>query len=230
MNGDDFELPDEDDLLPIARRLFRRRIGRCSLGDIERTVLRTYREVDIPGALVPGRYFDFLRSGDYEPLLPVFEHHLEDIVSLWRLDAAVAEITGEGPTALHRPYVDPIGLATHLDRCGRDGGTEVLQSAFDRLVGDQRYDVGRVLATRLRRIDGRSTAAPVWRAIWEEARDVTAAIELAKYLEHDLRSYHEALAVVESCVGADGEADTALARRIDRLRRRIVLGASGAAG
>lgn len=71
------------DLLHFSRRLYRGYLQSCSLGSIEKNVLGLRRSgVDIPGALIPGMYLQYLRSKDASPLEGVFYHNRLDIVSL----------------------------------------------------------------------------------------------------------------------------------------------------
>src|SRR5262245_15524624 len=57
------------DMLPTARRLWRRREmasaldGGCNLTSLERAVLGVHRVGDVPGFEIPARYFHFLRTG-----------------------------------------------------------------------------------------------------------------------------------------------------------------------
>src|SRR2546428_7197733 len=50
------------DLLRPARRVFTARCAACRLTTLEREVIGLEREDDVPGALIPALYFDFLRS------------------------------------------------------------------------------------------------------------------------------------------------------------------------
>src|SRR5437870_1746133 len=63
------------DLLRPARRVFAPRCADCRLTTLEREVLGLEREDDVPGALIPTLYFDFLRSRRAAPLSRVFDHN-----------------------------------------------------------------------------------------------------------------------------------------------------------
>src|SRR6266571_5373207 len=63
------------DLLRPARRVFAPRCADCRLTTLEREVLGLEREDDVPGALIPPLYFDFLRSRRAAPLARVFDHN-----------------------------------------------------------------------------------------------------------------------------------------------------------
>src|SRR5207247_1110395 len=52
------------------------------VGRLERAVIGLERENDVPGALIPALYFDFLRSRRAAPLGRVFDHNRHDVLSL----------------------------------------------------------------------------------------------------------------------------------------------------
>lgn len=83
------------DLLHPARRVWRPVTDSCSLGHLETAVLGLEREDDVPGALIPQLYFDYIRSQDPAPLAGVFRHNRLDIVSM----AAVAGYLGQAAAA-----------------------------------------------------------------------------------------------------------------------------------
>lgn len=78
------------DLLHPARRLWKDRFGSTTLRQLEASVLDEAREDDIPGALIPDRYFHYLRSRDARLLEPVLRHNARDVVSLVRIADRVA--------------------------------------------------------------------------------------------------------------------------------------------
>ena len=70
------------DLLHIARRVFKLRLQRCNLGKLEEAVLGIPRFDDLPGAQVPQRFFDYLKTGSFDLLTDVLEHNAQDVASL----------------------------------------------------------------------------------------------------------------------------------------------------
>ena len=70
------------DLLYGARRLWKLRYETCRLVDLENQVLGFERQGDVPGALIPYLYFEYLRTGRAARLLPVFHHNATDILTL----------------------------------------------------------------------------------------------------------------------------------------------------
>src|SRR5438445_5369394 len=70
------------DLLRPSRRVWTSRFADCRLATLEREVIGVARADDIPGALIPALYFDFLRSRRAGPLGRVLAHNRDDILSL----------------------------------------------------------------------------------------------------------------------------------------------------
>lgn len=91
------------DLVHAVRRLWRRRLKDCSLGNIETSVLHFRRENDVPGYLIPQLWFDYLEARDGRPLTGVFMHHAWDILSLAALAGHLANCLSEkeGSTLFH---------------------------------------------------------------------------------------------------------------------------------
>ncbi|HEX5578056.1 MAG TPA: ribonuclease H-like domain-containing protein, partial [Candidatus Limnocylindria bacterium] len=122
-------IPDaHDDLLPTARRLFRRPLGGARLADVEAGVLGVRRQVDCPGSEVPARYFGYLGGGSPDILAVVLDHNFQDVVSLALLEAELARLRAGGwrDAAL----LDPRGMALDLLRAGAvDEALELVESA-----------------------------------------------------------------------------------------------------
>jgi len=70
------------DLLHPSRRLWKSIIGDCSQGSIEARILGINRENDVPGALAPDIWFEFLQTGETERLTGICDHNCADIAGL----------------------------------------------------------------------------------------------------------------------------------------------------
>jgi uncharacterized protein YprB with RNaseH-like and TPR domain len=88
----DFERLLHFDVLHAARRLWKDQFEDCSLGGLEGNILRWRRRQDVPGALIPQIYFDFLRCGDASQLPEVFAHNRQDIISMAALLLRIAQL------------------------------------------------------------------------------------------------------------------------------------------
>ena len=108
------------DLLHGARRLWRERMPDCRLGTLESEILDIKRQGDIPGSLIPQRYFDFLRTRRGDALRPVFHHNVLDIVSLACLASVVLSSHADPESAPLRHGQDMLGLARWRAGSGDD--------------------------------------------------------------------------------------------------------------
>ena len=225
MRPDCLDMPHID-LLHIARRVFKLRLGRCNLTRLEEVILGQTRTDDLPGSQVPQRYFDYLKTGNFDLLTDVLRHNEQDIASLCVLLTRMAEWYGRPQGLRHAEDVLSMGVA--LERAKH---TEQAKQCY-RLVPAGRYHAlgQQRLALRLRR-DGRGEEAA---SVWKEmiARNEGGAhpyTELAKYYEHILRDPERALDMTRealirfsgSSLGGSGDGTEALLKRYDRLRRKV---------
>src|SRR5438034_1333048 len=87
------------DLLPAARRLWSARLSDCRLVTVELHALGFERAGDLPGALIPSVYFEYLRRKAPGELPRVFEHNRHDVLSLAALTGWVADALDRAPVA-----------------------------------------------------------------------------------------------------------------------------------
>jgi len=226
-----------DDLLPVARRLWRRIVGGARLAEIEYAVLGVRRGLDCPSAEVPARYFGYLNDGSPEPLAAVLDHNLQDIVSLARLDATILLLrAGAWRTAWP---LDHCGLALELLRVGDlESAGQVLQHALSHVERSEGHRLRR-MASRLLVASGDVDQAE---SIWREgtrAGSLDAAwswIEVARIRERqrgDLRGALDAARAADRVLDLAfalgrgggihdiGRARLVVARRVRRLRRWV---------
>ena len=231
-------LPDRhDDLLPVARRLWRRIVGGARLAEIEQAVLGVRRGLDCPSSEVPARYFGYLRSGSPEPLAAVLDHNLQDIVSLARLDATVL-LLRDGGWRTAWP-LDHGGLALELLRAGDvEGAEEVLEHAITRTERTDGHRLRRMVTRLLVAAGEVDRAESIWRD-GTRAGSLEAAwswIEVARLRERqrgDLRGALDAARAADRVLdvafalgrggGMDdiGRARLVVGRRLRRLRRWV---------
>ena len=228
--------PPHLDLLTLARRIFKPRLPDCALQTIEQAVLDLHREEDLPGTLIPSRYFAWLREGDERVLEPVFLHNRQDVLSMALLLARLETVLG-GSSDL-----DP------LDRFGRArfyearGFTSDAIREYRRLWADRHRElstfalrgaIGLRLARLLRRQGSWQEALAVLEECWRtQVYPYPAAIELAKLLEHQARDFDgarrivgDALRLLSMAVVPNAQWRADLERRMNRLDRRVARGA-----
>ncbi|HET9878882.1 MAG TPA: ribonuclease H-like domain-containing protein [Candidatus Limnocylindria bacterium] len=233
------EIPERhDDLLPVARRLFRRPLGGARLADVERGVLGIERVADLPGFEVPGRWFGYLRGGSPDLLADVLDHNLQDVASLALLEAHIVGLRrGAWRSAT---VLDPRGMVAELLRNGAAADSlELLAVALERSAGHDEDVSLRRLATRLLVAAGKADRAE---EIWHEAtrrasvQAAAAWIEVARIRERhrgDLRGALEATAAASrvldlafalgrgGSIAEIGRARLLVEGRLRRLRRWV---------
>ena len=205
------------DLLFGARRLWKLRLESCRLVDLENQILGVEREGDLPGAMIPYYYFDYLRTQQAMRLVPIFHHNALDILSLACLTAIVplAFRSPEETAFLHG--ADLIGLARWLLQAGQPAqALRLLRRAVDLGLPDDLlfrtlWDVG-ALEKRLDRPDA---ALSVFRDLTASRNPYRgrAFEELAKHYEHRERDFATALEMTHSALAM---ADTPQLRRRER--------------
>jgi uncharacterized protein len=206
------KLPDRAhlDLLHIARRLHKTRLGACRLISLESDVLGFVRGPDIAGIDIAPRYAHFLRSGDDSVLEDVIEHNAWDVVSM----AALVALYGEPFELLHER--DLVGLARTFKRA----------RAFDEAERAATVALARGAGPEARRAHGeiakargdRAQALVHFEAFAAEVDDPAVRLELAKLYEHHVRAPISALGWLEQ---GTGEASEQTERRRSRLEGKI---------
>ena len=228
------------DLLHVARQLWKHRLGGARLALVEQQICGVERSNDLPGELIPERYFSYLRKRDPGLLVEVVEHNRQDIVSLARLLAVLAaEMADEGAWPRSHPG-DLFGLARGYARRRRPGDAlRVVEAALRVDAWSSGVEGGAHLHRRLSAerarllasLGNRREAYEAWLEI--AARGGPGAglawLHVARYREHVIR---DVAAALDACREAYAVAERArawgvplhpverdLARRVPRLRR-----------
>jgi len=79
------------DLLPEARRRWKRLLPNCRLQTLEHFVCGRRRAGDIPGDQIPAVYHEFVRTGDARQIQVVLRHNAQDLVTLAELAARILQ-------------------------------------------------------------------------------------------------------------------------------------------
>jgi len=98
-----FETMEHLDLLPAARRLWRNGHGSCRLAALECKIAGFLRGPDVPGAVIPRAYFDYLQGRGGAVIRGVLKHNVHDIVSLAALTVCAADRVATEPAAFDNP-------------------------------------------------------------------------------------------------------------------------------
>jgi tetratricopeptide (TPR) repeat protein len=149
----------------------------CRLSVLERTLFGVRRIGDVPGHEIPGRYFDFMRSGDPSPLEPVLEHNRLDLISLAALTARALRLLASAPDSSNSAR-ESLGAGRLLERGDRfEAAESCYRDAAERARSERGPDAGwtradalRALAVRYRRDGRHGDAAEAWQAIAGDRR------------------------------------------------------------
>lgn len=208
------------DLLHSARRLWRLALDSCRLMELEARVLGFERQGDPGGAVIPRLYLEFLRTGNFRPMLPVFTHNAYDILSLACLTAVVPAAFRD-PSRLSHP-AEMAALARYFQREGRlEEALRLLGEALRRNLPEPLLWEALWQAAEMERKLGRMDAAV---ARWSELSTIRnpwqarALEKLASHYEH--REKNAALALEMALAAQALEPGEALEKRVRRLREK----------
>lgn len=219
---------DHIDLLHAARRVFKLRLGRCSLTRMEEAVFGETREDDLPGSEVPKRYFEYLTSRDEGLLEQVLDHNRQDILSLARLFIHMVSLHEKPLETAHQQDLFSMGKAFEHQKkhikaqecyqaCSEGSVRDMARLRLADMYRKNRMDADAVKEYEALR-SGRSATGRVY-------------IELSKIYEHRFRRPERALEIARQgmiyCSERIGFSDTAkedfsnLEHRSQRLMRKV---------
>ena len=190
------------DLLHPARALWKLRLGSVRLVELERHVLDAprlgwHRENDVPSALIPQFYFDYLRGGPVEPLAGVVRHNQMDLRGLAALFCkinALLSLTADAATEIDS--LDLFGLSRFLQRRGENdrAHSACAQALEIGLPAEFRPKARRDLALLAKRRGEHARAARIWLEIVADPRDgIDACEQLAIYYERRAKDLAKAV-------------------------------------
>ena len=231
MEGDLGARPHLDLLLP-ARHLYKGRFANCRLQTLEQELFGHLRQGDIPGAEIPGLYFDYLGGADVRNLMPVFEHNCLDVATLLSFAVHFLHLCG-------RPERDPRALGgmgrLHMRRGNRRRAQELLEEA--RRQREATYRDLRELGFLYKKQGSYGKALEIWTALVERQErakrfvpfDVVPYVEAAKHFEHRAKDFARALTFTSAAgrraaaSGWKGKSPLrrSLVHRAERLRKRM---------
>ena len=231
------ELAAHLDLLHPARAVWRLRLGSVRLVELEQHVLDAprlgwTREDDVPSAMIPQFYFDYLRGRSALPLAGVVRHNGMDLRGLAALYGKLNSLLDcqdrEATEAL-----DLFGLSRYLHRRGeRTKAESTCVAACDRgLPLPFDAQARRELAQMAKQRGEYAAAAMIWEELLDDEEGRAAALEeLALYHERRTKDYAKALQYGRKGLlelggknGASGYGVSSVAdqRRLQRLVKRV---------
>lgn len=225
------------DLLNPARWLYRGRLASCALSSLEANVLGVPRTADdVPGALIPWMYVQFLRSGDATEMRRVIYHNAMDILSMVTLAAHLLDVFDhervEDEAVDERSPEDWLRLAHWHEADQRlDKAEAAYRKALEgRLSLEDRAAALEKLGFLLKRTGRRAEAVPLWEQ-WASftVDEALPCVELSKYYEWKAQDLNQALRWAERAQAIilsqpptwqRAEVVDAVTRRLSRLQEK----------
>lgn len=211
------------DLLHGARRLWNLRFDSCRLVELENQVLGFERQGDLPGAMIPYVYFEFLRTKEAARVAPILHHNAFDILTLACLTAIVPQIFSSPENAPLAHGAEMVGMARWLRKAEELERAVVLfrrainKGLRDELLFRTMWDIAQ-LERKLGRTDD-ALAVLTDLAASKNPYQFQALEELAKHHEHREKDLAIALEHTRAALALGAGED--MMRREERLTRKL---------
>jgi tetratricopeptide (TPR) repeat protein len=197
------------DFLHPARNLWRLRLGSVRLSELERHVLGWDRGADLLSGLIPQIYFDYLRGGPPERLVPVLNHNQMDLRGLAALSSRILSLLSDAEN-LGQDGLELFGVSRICEKRGEHTRARNLYEKSIRSILPTETDraARRSLARLAKRQGDFALACELWTDATGNSRHGYDAYEqLAIYYEHKARDPERARQIVRQA--------------LDELRRAI---------
>ncbi|MBT6180133.1 MAG: ribonuclease H-like domain-containing protein [Deltaproteobacteria bacterium] len=215
------------DLLHCCRRVYGTMLEQMRLVNMEEEVLSFEREDDVPGFMIPGIFFQFLKDGEGLSLDPILEHNEYDILAL----AAMVGLLNndlESPTADKDPRLTLAVARLQMrakDRAASlqwlshlTGADSPLETMLDGcLLGAKILQKEKSWQAARELLD--EGLAFVGKDLEQAQRLSEVHLMLAKLCEHKLGALNQALKHAKAAELAEGEAGSL--KRVERVERKI---------
>jgi uncharacterized protein len=220
------------DLLPHARRLWKRRLESCALRTLETELLGVRRTTeDVPSSMIPWLYREYLRTGDPRLIAGVLYHNVQDVLSMAYLAARILDRYTRPLAEIEDPR-DVLSLGFAQRARGRlDLAEAAFRTAAEAgLDRENRVRAWEGLTGVLKGKGAFTEAVDFWEA-WQAAApdDPRPSIELAKYFEWRTEDLSAAAAWAERAGAAAGllpsgaktrQVERSIQHRLERLHRK----------
>jgi len=190
------------DFLHPARNLWRLRLGSVRLSELERHVLGWDRGADLLSGVIPQIYFDYLRGGPPERLVPVLNHNQMDLRGLAALSTRILRLLSDAEN-LGQDGLELFGVSRICDRRGEQTRARHLyEKSIASFLPRETDRVARRLLARLAKRQGDfELACELWKdALGNSRHGYEAYEQLAIYYERKARDPKQAREIVEQAL------------------------------
>ncbi len=190
------------DFLHPARNLWRLRLGSVRLSQLERHVLKWDRGADLVSELIPRIYLDFVRHGQADALVPVFQHNQMDLRGLAGLSGRILALLGDEEVT-SQDGLELYGVSRICERRGEvRRARKLYEHSIDAMLPVETDRAARAALARLAKRDGDlARALELWESTLGDSREGYEAYEqLAIYYEHRTREPRQALEIAREAL------------------------------
>ena len=218
-------------ILYSARNLWKHKYENCRLFHLAREVVNADRAEDIPSAEIPGRYFQYLDTGNFELIEPILYHNQEDILSLLGVVVAGALIFSEKGEDAFVDAMDLYGAGKVMEKVGDvEKSVHFFKKALDGKLSDEvSLEAKKKISYHFKKNQDWERAVVIWKEmISAETASMSQLLsfrELAMYLEHKEKKFEEAREVAEEgfvmSMGFSSYYEKDFAHRRERLKQKM---------
>jgi len=224
------------DFLHPARNLWRLRLGSVRLSELERHVLGWDRGADLLSGMIPQIYFEYLRGGSPDRLVPVLNHNQMDLRGLAALASRILSLLSDAENQ-GQDGLELFGVSRICEKRGEDMRARSLyEKSIASFLPTEADRVARRSLARLAKRQGDfNLACELWKdALGNSRHGYEAYEQLAIYYERTARDpkraqqiVHQALnelrraiQIGEIAPGAHREIKARFDKRMERLERK----------
>jgi uncharacterized protein len=190
------------DFLHPARNLWRLRLGSVRLSELEHHVLGWDRGADLLSGMIPQIYFDYLRGGPPERLVPVLNHNQMDLRGLAALSSRILSLLSDAET-LGQDGLELFGVSRICEKRGEHTRARNLyEKSIASLLPTETDRAARRSLARLAKREGDfELACELWKeALGNSRHGYDAYEQLAIYYEHNVRNPDHARQIVQQAL------------------------------
>jgi hypothetical protein len=227
------------DFLFSARSLWKHKYDSCRLFNLAQQIVQAERSEDIPGAEIPLRYFQYIRSDDFSLIDPILYHNQEDLLSLLGVVVAGAVLVERNRAGAERGEDDAMDLYGVAKLFERAGDTTTSAALLEKALTGGRGLTAEVSQNARKKLSHHFKKNKDWEkalTFWKEMAagdEVDCFRELSMYFEHTAKDHGEAIRVATEGLalskGKSFAAEKDFEKRIARIKGKMAKG-KGAAG
>ncbi|WP_338470048.1 ribonuclease H-like domain-containing protein [Niallia sp. XMNu-256] len=215
------------DLYHAARRMWKHRLDRIKLFNVEREILGFERKDDIPGFLAPMIYFDFVERKNPEGMLGILKHNELDILSLITLYTHLTfQLLNLDKSQTSKEFFE---VGRWFSYIGEKRAAEKVYTRLAESKEEVSVKAKHELAFVFKKKKEWGRAIDLWTDVVKEADhklQIEACVELAKIFEHRLRDLDKAIEYTEIAMKKyfqlTNEQNEKLLKRMTRLTSKIL--------